>query len=647
MSDKEKLIELAKERFEDFGEADEILFAAVAAGKCADYTEGGDEDKIENADSWTDRRIIKASRIEWLCRDKQVKELVTDKGIQVIGAKIGGVVDLSSAEISFPLTFYECVFKEKIDLMHSTIMALGLDGSFIRSIKADGVRVERYVFLRNGFRAEGEICFLGAVIGGNLDCINGKFINKDGRAISADKIDVKGNVFLRDGFRAEGEVCFLGTVIGGAFECENGEFINEKGRAISADGMDINGNVFLRNGFKAEGEVRFLRATIGGDFDCKNGKFINEDDKAISADGIGVKGGVFLSDGFRVNGEVRFPRATIGGDFDCENGEFVNKDGIAIFADGMDIKGNVFLRNGFKAEGEACFVGAVIGGNFECEKSEFINKEGDAISAYGMDVKGSVFLRNGFKAEGKVSFVGAIVGGYFIWTDVNLTEKTKLDLRNAKAGVLWDEEKSWPEKGKLFLDGFSYENIRDDAPKDANSRIEWLNRQGKEQFRPGPYEQLAKVLNKIGHSEDAKKILIEKEKKITRLSCFGWRRFWRGVLGVTIGYGYRPWQALWFIVAIIFIGTMVFWSGYKAGVIVPVEKEAYASEEGGQLQEVDPKFNAFVYSIDMFVPLVDLRMEKYWCVCGGFTRGYMWFHIGFGWILTTLLVVGLTGLVRK
>jgi len=32
MSDAEKLIELAKERFKDFGEADEILFAAVAAG---------------------------------------------------------------------------------------------------------------------------------------------------------------------------------------------------------------------------------------------------------------------------------------------------------------------------------------------------------------------------------------------------------------------------------------------------------------------------------------------------------------------------------------------------------------------------------------------------------------------------------------
>lgn len=501
MSDTEKLIELAKGRFEDFSRADEILFAALAAGEQADYREGGDKDKIENAGSWTDRRIIKANRIEWLCSDRQAKGLVTDRGIRVEGAKIRGEVDLSFAEIPFPLGFLRCVFTEKIIIQHSRIKFLNLGGSHTGSIWAGGVKVEGGVYLRNGFKAKGEVNFLIAIIGGDFDCTRGEFINKDGKAISAGRMDIKGDVCLRDGF-------------------------------------------------KAKGEVRFLGAIIGGNFSCIKGEFINGDDRAISADGI--------------------------------------------------------------------------------------------------KIGGHAYLREGFRAEGLISFVSAKVGGSFVWTGVNLDKKTKLDLRDAKIGVLWDDVKNWPKKGNLFLDGFVYDSIGDYASKDAKSRIEWLNRQGEERFRPGPYEQLAKVLNKMGHSEDAKKILIEKEKKITRLSGFGWwRRFWRGVLGVTIGYGYRPWRALWFIAAIIFIGTMVFWSGYKAGVIVPVEKEAYVSKQGGQLREGYPKFSALVYSIDMFVPLVDLRMEKYWCVCGGFTRGYMWFHIGFGWILTTLLVVGLTGLVRK
>jgi hypothetical protein len=348
MSDAEKLVELAKKRFEDFGKADEILFAAVADGTVADYTEGGDKDKIENADGWGKERIINASRIKWLCHGRSAKKFVTDQGIQVTGAKIEGAVDLSAAEILFPLDFSGCVFNEEINMQLSRIKFLNLAGSHTGSINAGEIRTEYSVFLRNGFKAKGEVNFRLAAIGGN-------------------------------------------------FECDGGEFINENGRAIIADGMDV---------------------------------------------------------------------------------------------------------------------------------------------------KGSVYLRDGFKAEGEVSFAGAIVGGYFIWTDVSLTEKTVLNLQNAKAGVLWDEKNSWPRKNNLFLDGFVYENIYDDAPKDAKSRIEWLNRQGEERFRPGPYEQLAKVLEKIGHSEDAKKILIEKEKKKTRLGGFDWwGKLWRGILGVIIGYGYRPWES--------------------------------------------------------------------------------------------------------
>jgi sRNA-binding regulator protein Hfq len=517
MSDAEKLIELAKKRFEDFGEADEVLFTAVADGTLANYTEGGDKDKIENAGGWTERRIIKANRIEWLCRDRQAKELVTDKGILVKGAKIEGVVDISFAEIPFPLGFSRCVFTEVINIQHSRIKDLSLNGSHTRSIWADGVKVE---------------------------------------------------------------------------------------------------------------------------------------------------GGVFLRDGFKAKGVVRFPRATIGGDFDCTVGEFINKDESVIIADGMGIEGTVFLKNGFKAEGAVSFIGAEIGGDFDCEKGEFINEKGNAILANKMFVKGSVYLRKGFKAKGEVCFRGATIGRLFSWSDVELMDKTELDLRNAKVGVLWDDVKSWPERGNLFLDGFVYENIGDGAPKDAESRIEWLNRQDEKQFRPGPYEQLANVLNRMGHREDAKKILIKKEKKITRRGGFGWRMFWRGVLGVTIGYGYRPWRALWFIGFFILLGYGIFGSGYKTGVIVPVEKDAYVSGQCGLLREGYPKFNSFVYSVDEFVPVLDLHMKKYWRpdankswmlsfkkwsfrVSGDFMRWYMWGHICAGWILTTLLVVGLTGLVKK
>ena len=65
-----------------------------------------------------------------------------------------------------------------------------------------------------------------------------------------------------------------------------------------------------------------------------------------------------------------------------------------------------------------------------------------------------------------------------------------------------------------------------------------------------------------------------------------------------------------------------------------------------------------MYSVDTFVPLIDLHQSKYWLPnakrgnkllglhIGGLLRLYLWIHIVMGWALTTLLVVGLTGLVR-
>ena len=78
-----------------------------------------------------------------------------------------------------------------------------------------------------------------------------------------------------------------------------------------------------------------------------------------------------------------------------------------------------------------------------------------------------------------------------------------------------------------------------------------------------------------------------------------------------------------------------------------------------------PRFNALVYSIDVFVPLVDLHQQKYWLpnasrgdelpifkvfklpTSGWWLRSYLWVQIAVGWLLTTLLALGLSGLIRR
>ena len=228
-------------------------------------------------------------------------------------------------------------------------------------------------------------------------------------------------------------------------------------------------------------------------------------------------------------------------------------------------------------------------------------------------------------------------------------EEAELDLRSAKIGTLWDEKKSWPKKGNLYLHGLVYDSLDDMAPKDAKSRIEWLRLNGGKEFSPQPYEQLAEVLKRSGHEEDAKEVLIAKNedyaKLDTELSMA--QKFWYKILGPMIGYGYRPLKAFLPILIIIVLGWVLFWSGYQKGVISPMAED-------------HPVFQPLVYSIDMFLPVVNLYQGNYWLpdaskvwfecksvkISSWWLLGYLRIHIMAGWVLTTLLLGGLTGLIR-
>jgi len=681
MDNTSKLLELATEMFRTLTEADKALFKAVATGALADYS---DQDEKKNhpavANNWGPDRIIKADRIAWLCMNPQASTMVTHRGILVKGALINGKLDLLFCRISFPLYFEKCAFAGDINLRKGRVRALYLNGTHTGPIIADGLQVDGDVFFENGFKAEGIVFLIGAKIGGNLQCANGQFINKGAAALNADMMKVEGSVLLGDGFRSEGEVRLVNATIGEVLACHNGQLINESGKALNADSLKVGDNILLRTGFKARGEVSLIGARIGGNLDCYDGLFINREGVALDADAVKVEGSIFLRDGFKAEGEVRVVGARIGGDLACNNAQFINRGGIALSADSLKTKGRVFLHAGFKAEGEVRLVSSTIGANLECDGGQFINPHGYGLDAAGLTVEGNVFLRDGFKADGLVNFIGATVRGYFGLTRVYSPENAKLDLRSAKIGTLWDEKESWPDRGKLFLHGLVYNEIYDKAPRDAKTRIEWLRRQyddkaetDKKQFRPQPYEQLAGVLRNSGDDTGAENILIAKNEDKARLTRLTWpEKIWHHQLGPIISYGYRPLNALRRIVVLIVFGCVLFGVGYWCGLITPQSESAYVQrdtkivvpgDDERQLSDVYPRFNFLVYSVDVFVPLVDLHQAKYWLPnanrgpellhikgfslhIGGVLRSYMWIHICLGWILTTLLVVGLTGLVR-
>ena len=377
--------------------------------------------------------------------------------------------------------------------------------------------------------------------------------------------------------------------------------------------------------------------------------------KGLEADGLTAKGGMYLRNGFFAESEVLLLGASIGGVLDCKGGKFHDPKGYALTADGLTTKGGVYLRDGFSAEGEVRLLGADIGGQLACEGGKFHNPN-----------------PNGFALIAE----HARIGGSLLWRKIK-GGKGVVNLSSAKAGVLADDTDSW-KPFKVISDGFTYDQIV--GPTDAESRIEWLaKRPDWKLFSPRPYEQAAKVLFGMGHAHDAREVLLEKERLQTadeRTPLL--RKIGRTLWDVFAGYGYRLRRTAAWMAGFVFLGAFIFWFADQSGCIVPNRPVVLANAKYNEaMSRVDrqskcpdvadrptsvarrlfpdyPEFNAFVYSLDVFIPVFALHQEPNWhprpCPDRDLTLRFLswwhWLEIGAGWILTSLFLLSVTGVLR-
>ncbi len=363
-----------------------------------------------------------------------------------------------------------------------------------------------------------------------------------------------------------------------------------------------------------------------------------------------------------------------------------------IAADRSELAGDLAVR--FGTYGSLSLFRARIGGNLDCTGSTLLSGGQRSVNAVGSTIAGDMIFHDGFTTDGIVdlrlarvgqslSFHRAIfsgpddtglnaerasIGGTLYWVDIRHTPNTQLDLENTKADALWDDEASWPAPGKLMIDGFIYTEFAG-GPAEADPRLEWLERQPPG-YRPQPYRQLAKVLRDGGRETGATDVLIAKEEVVRHDAGLGrMERAWNLMLDVTIGYGYRPLRALWWIAGFVIVGTVLFGLAYRARIVTPTDEAAYrVFVESGVAPPHYPPFHAFVYALENFLPVVELYQGEYWrpnplhgtkgrsrilarefdfgLVPGRLLRWYLWFHILAGWTLTPLLFAGLSGLVR-
>lgn len=181
-----RLLKLAEDKFgSELTEAQKKLFIETANGCVADY---GDRIPTED-EQWDSDHLLEADHIKWLCTDPEAIQYVTYKGVKITGAYIDGVIELNYSRINFPLSIMKCTIPYGIDLIDSCLFNLNLEGTNTGRINASGMNVKRSVFLRNGFKAIGNVDLVACTIEGNLDCNNSSFYYSDPNNLDADIIE--------------------------------------------------------------------------------------------------------------------------------------------------------------------------------------------------------------------------------------------------------------------------------------------------------------------------------------------------------------------------------------------------------------------------------------------------------------------------
>jgi len=85
-------------------------------------------------------------------------------------------------------------------------------------------------------------------------------------------------------------------------------------------------------------------------------------------------------------------------------------------------------------------------------------------------------------------------------------------------------------------------------------------------------------------------------------------RIWGAFLNTTIGYGYQPMRAIVWSFAVVIFGSLVVAIGKGAGVMRFKWPDRTPPPSGDPMVGLHP----MLYSLDVFVPFVNLRQEQHW-----------------------------------
>jgi hypothetical protein len=372
-----------------------------------------------------------------------------------------------------------------------------------------------------------------------------------------------------------------------------------------------------------------------------------------------------------VKGRLRLVMAHVTGELILNGSTLVNSDDWTLFAGGLTVDGGFFGRHGFESRGAMRLVGAHLNGGVFLDHAYLNGGGGDALVADNLTVEGRMVCDD-LVADGALRLPGARINGQLSWdgATIHSAQESGLDLRrlvaeelllttakpvrglidlgNARVSVLRDDPMTWPTD--IRLDGFTYDSLAAPLKRDqrdsrrrlypsdsastsadtlpASSRLIWLGLNGVG-YRPQPFEQLAAFYRRIGHDDQARKVLLVKQRRRRSTQKLG-GKLWGYLLDWSVGYGYRPWLAAIWLITLVTIGSITFaWRPPP-----PIDPAT------------SPPFNSLVYTINLLLPIGQFVQPNQWNPNGS-ERWFAYSLVGVGWLLASTVIAGVTRVLNR
>jgi len=530
-------------------------------------------------------------------------------------------------------------------------------------VSFNGMRTGGLAIFRETIFA-GPVDFTGTQIGSQFIVEKAQFTNVD-TGVSFSIMRTEDLAIFKKAVFA-GPVQFRMANFGGQFIAEEAQFTNVKEPVLFV-GMKVESDVVLRKAVFA-GPTMFNGMEVNGYLAAMDAHF-NNTQQGVDFSMVKVRGSALFSKTIFA-GPVSFEGAEVDGQFVAEEVRFTNNEHEASFV-GMRTRDSAIFRKAvFK--GAVDFSSADIGGYFDADEAQFTNAKQKACFS-SMRVENSTFFRN-------TNFAGPVMlnNGIFLdlylqdskdksstWPFLDLSQsliKRKLQINGLgfnKLNAIYLDVKgrsllsqltinemanfehssfqtlriqniSWPKDLKPFqLDGMTYQHI------ESTSWEELLRLVDSSKYNAQTYKNLENFFQRQRDSDRADEVYISqrrrerREFKLSRCSLYK-NLFWDGF----IRYGRRPLLAFRPISVLVFIGCIIFRRKY-------MELQRHISLERNSF-----RYNPFWYSLDLFLPFIDLQMKKFWTPKlerSAFVHFYMRIHIIAGWLL---IPIGLWDLTR-